>query len=372
MGCEGTKKSILLLGDARQVHLKRWSTCLIENGYDVLTVSLEAMEKIPGEKRRIIITGALPDAIRYPMAVPRIKRWIRDYKPDLINAHYVPNYGVIAALAGFTPWVLSTWGSDIMVLPDKNVFQMLRTKYVLRAATYITSDARIMTERLVALGADRARICTFPYGVDLTSFYPAVDGRDGQGPRILSNRKLEPVYDIQTIIDAALHIKARIPESTFTVAGTGSLHRSLISMAGERCGEATIRFIGEVTHEKMPELLRSHDIFVSMARSDTTSVSLLEAMACGLFPIVSDIPANREWIDHGANGFLVSPGNAQALAVAVAEAWTNAALRTTAQRRNEEIIRSSCDWRQNMEMAMDVFERAIAHAAGAAAGSAGH
>lgn len=43
-------------------------------------------------------------------------------------------------------------------------------------------------------------------------------------------------------------------------------------------------------------LLYKNDVFISIPSSDSTSVSLLEAMCCGLFPIVSDLPANREWI----------------------------------------------------------------------------
>ena len=47
------------------------------------------------------------------------------------------------------------------------------------------------------------------------------------------------------------------------------------------------------------------DIYVSTSLHDGTSVSLLEAMGSGAFPIVTDIPSNREWIHHGQNGFLV-------------------------------------------------------------------
>ena len=66
--------------------------------------------------------------------------------------------------------------------------------------------------------------------------------------------------------------------------------------------------MGRVPHDRMPELLTQTDIYVSTSLSDGTSVSLLEAMASGVFPIVTDIPSNREWINDGENGFLVPAG----------------------------------------------------------------
>ena len=99
----------------------------------------------------------------------------------------------------------------------------------------------------------------------------------------------------------------------------------------------------------MPDLLANHHIYVSTARSDTTSVSLLEAMACGLFPVVTDIPANREWIDDGHNGRLFPAGDAAALGQALVGAWSEAGLRRAARERNLEIVRSRARWQDTME-----------------------
>jgi glycosyltransferase involved in cell wall biosynthesis len=371
------------MGDARQVHMVRWSRYLIDTGFDVITASLEPMADIPGKLERIRIPDVLPDFLRYPMAVPAVRGIIRRFKPHLVNAHFAPNYGVIAAMSGFQPWVLSTWGSDIMLLPQRSAFHKTRTRYVIKSAASITSDASVMSERLVALGADPERVITFPFGVDRRVFYPArkqsdsvappsssgglsspsgssdSGSRGSRGPRVLSNRKIEAVYNIDTIISAWDEVTRPTPSARLTIAGTGSLLNSLQSTVKRSNSAPAIDFVGEIPHDDMPDLLRDHDIFLSIASSDTTSVSLLEAMACGLFPIVSDIPANREWIRHSENGLLVPPRNSQALSRAIADAWGDHKLRKSAEKENAHLIETRADWFENMSAVKNNFDRLI-------------
>jgi glycosyltransferase involved in cell wall biosynthesis len=350
-----TAKRVLLLGDARQIHLIRWERHLAERGYSMHTVSLEQPREIGGSKEQIQLPAFLPPFVRYPAAVPFLRSIIRRFQPDIVNAHFLPNYGVMATMAGFHPWVLSTWGSDIMLVPEKSPFHMQRTLRVIKSADYITSDADVMSERLISLGAERDRVVTFPFGVDLASFR-ATAAPDHPGPRIVTNRKLEAVYSVDTIIAAFPALLKRYGEARLTVAGDGSLRADLRSAAARVAPSGCVRFAGEVRHADMPALLHDHDIYVSMSLSDTTSVSLLEAMASGLFPVVSDIPANREWIVPGDNGLLVPVRDAAALTEALATAWRDDSLRVRARDRNEAIIRERADWKKNMGEVVDLFE----------------
>ena len=106
----------------------------------------------------------------------------------------------------------------------------------------------------------------------------------------------------------------------------------------------------------MPALLREHHVYVSTSPHDTTSVSLLEAMACGLFPVVTDIPANREWIVDGENGRLVPAGQATRLAVTLIDSWRDSGLRERARRHNLELIASRGRWEDSMRPACDLFD----------------
>jgi glycosyltransferase involved in cell wall biosynthesis len=345
---------LLLLGDARQVHLKRWAAHFIDAGYEVLTFTLERPDRFPGTLKYIRMPGFLPRILRYVFSVPAVRKLVDDFKPHVINAHYASNYGVIAALVGRRPWVLSTWGSDVMTDPLKGAVHRMRLKFVLRRAAWITSDAQVMTDKIVSMGNAPENVVTFPYGVDTSLFRPA-DRGPGEGPRIVSNRKLEPVYSVSTIIDAFPAVRETFNDATLTVAGEGSLRSDLAQRAEKSIARRAIVFVGGVDHDRMPALLRDNHIYVSLSLSDTTSVSLLEAMACGLFPVVSDIPANREWIEHGSNGYLVPVQQPMKLARTIIDAWGNEDLRKNAARKNLDTIRRKAEWTSNMQPVGQLF-----------------
>ncbi len=353
---------MLLMGDARQVHLRRWAAYFIDAGYEVLTVSLEAGDEFPGRFRHIDVTRGLPDAVRYPIAALTVLRIIDEFAPDVVNAHFLPNYGMIAALVSPKPWVLSTWGSDVMTDPDKSPFHRWRTRFVLGRAAFVTSDARVLTGRLLSFGVPEERIREFPYGVDTDRFRPSAPPA-GAGPRILTNRKLESLYSVETAIDAMTTVREALADATLTVAGDGGQREALQRRAADSDAGGAITFVGSVDHERMPALLAGHHIYVSTALSDTTSVSLLEAMACGLFPVVTDIPANREWITDGENGRVVPPGEPARLAVAVIDSWRNSELRERARGINMRIIEERARWNESMQPARQLFDALAARGA---------
>jgi glycosyltransferase involved in cell wall biosynthesis len=350
------KPRLLLMGDARQVHLKRWAEYFGEADFEVLSFSLEYTDDFPGTIRHIRMPNFLPRFSKYLLCVPAVKDLIHQFKPHVVNAHFVPNYGMIAAVLGHKPWVMSTWGSDVMLDPLKSPFHRMRTRFVLRRADYVTSDAQVMTDEIESMGIPKERLLTFPYGVDLERFQPRDQPLEG-GPRILSNRKLTPVYGVSTLIDAFPAVREVYHQAALTVAGDGRLRTELAARAERSIARRAIVFVGDVDHHRMPALLRDHHIYVSTSLSDTTSVSLLEAMACGLFPVVSDIPANREWIEDGVNGLLVPVQQPMKLATTIIGAWKDEAFRERAIRANLELIRKKAEWHANMSPVRELFER---------------
>lgn len=354
---------MLLMGDARQVHLRRWAAYFARAGYDVLALSLEPGDDFPTPFRRLHVTDALPDALRYPLAAAAVRRILRSFRPHVVSAHFVPNYGMIAALVVRQPWVMSTWGSDVMTDPDKSAFHRWRVGFVLRRAAWVTSDAVVMTDRIRDYGVPAERILTFPYGVDVEAFHP--EGTvSTRGPRIVTNRKLESVYSVETVIDAFAGVREALPDAALTIAGDGSQRTALQARAERSPAAGAITFVGAVDHARMPSLLQAHDVYVSAARSDTTSVSLLEAMACGLFPVVTDIPANREWLVDGESGRLVPPGEATKLAVAVIDSWRDTELLARARRINRDVVEARARWEETMAPVKELFDE-MARAGGA-------
>jgi glycosyltransferase involved in cell wall biosynthesis len=130
---------------------------------------------------------------------------------------------------------------------------------------------------------------------------------------------LEPLYDPATFVRALAHLKRTGTPFQATMAGDGPLRREM-EESSLRLGCADrISFVGLVDPERLRGLYREHEVYVSMSRTDSTSQSLLEAMAAGLYPVVSDIPGNTPWI--GAPVAESGPLRERGMAVPTADAY---------------------------------------------------
>jgi glycosyltransferase involved in cell wall biosynthesis len=162
------------------------------------------------------------------------------------------------------------------------------------------------------------------------------------------------VYDVATLLRAW----ARLPETEraaaeLLVAGTGSEERALRTQAGA----TPVRFLGWLHEPRLDAELRAAHVYVSTSTSDSTSVSLLEAMAAGCLPVVSDIPGNREWVVDGETALLFPPGDDANLAAALQRAIREPGLRERAAERNRKVIAERATWATNMQAVEDLFAR---------------
>ena len=352
------------LANASVVHTRRWVEHFRARGHDVRVYSLE-----PGWNGDIVRLPALPlpGALRYPLAVPGLRRELERFAPDLVDAHFVPNYGLMGALSGFRPLSVAAWGSDLLVSPGP--LRSARSRFVLGHAALVLCDAANLAEAACRAGADPARVRTISWGVDRGLFRPAPGREHGL---LLSTRMHEDVYDLETVIEGAARVIAAHPQAQLVLAGDGSRRAALERLAASRLPGGRHRFVGRLTPAEMAGWLARAEVYVSASRSDSTSQSLLEAMAAGALPVVSDIPGNREWVSDGdrANAGdrrglvglaqLFAPGDAQGLADAVERALGDAAWAGRARARNAEVIAARGDWGVNLSRIESCFE-ALAH-----------
>jgi glycosyltransferase involved in cell wall biosynthesis len=291
-------------------------------------------------------------------------RCVRERKCDLIHAHWAVPAGLMALAAGRVcrkPVIVTVHGSDILVVPEKNRLIRGLLRYVLTHADAITSVAEHLTDRIVEMGAPPERVLTFPMSVPDESF-----ASEGETPKgwdekkvIFSNRSLYPLYNVETLIRAVPTIVKKEPQAEVVIAGDGPERERLKNLASELGVAEQVEFIGAIPHERMPDYLRGSAAYVSTALSDGASVSLLEAMACGAFPVVADIAANREWIDDGANGYLFPAGDAGALAEKILECLDREALRGSAREINARMINERARWSSNIEKLLGLCERVM-------------
>ncbi|HVP39526.1 MAG TPA: glycosyltransferase [Candidatus Saccharimonadales bacterium] len=317
---------VLLLGDARQPHFHRWGAALAAAGAEVAALTLQpplpeagpagaapapapavALHALSAPGRGVARTrAALPEALAHA----------RIWRPDLVSALFVPDYGLLGAwlcarLAPRPPlWVVAL-GSDVLRNAWRTPFHWARARWVLSRAALVAVDAAVLARGVARLGVPAERTARVDWLPDLRRFAFRAE-RPAGAPRIVSTRQLAPVYDVATLLRAAGLLARRHPGFELVVAGDGPERSRLERQAGRLGGR--VRFAGRLDADGIAELLGSSGVYVSTARSDSTSVSLLEAMACGCLPVVTAIPGNQEWITEGSSGLLFAPGDARALA----------------------------------------------------------
>jgi len=277
-----------------------------------------------------VVGWPLPlSALRYASAQTAVRQEIRAFRPDVTVAHFLPSYGFLAAVAGADPWMLVCWGSDLLLNATHTPLHRARARWTLRRAQSIHVDAAILEEAAVRLGAEPGRIWTRAWGVDVRALEPAeawASRRARSSPlRVLWTRQLETIYDPRTFIRALGILSRKNVAFRATMAGAGPLRQKLEALARSEGISAHLVFTGWVEGERLLALYREHDAYVSLSCSDSTSQSLLEGMAAGLVPVVSDIAGNREWVAHRREGLLVPVGDAEAVACALAEVARDAA-----------------------------------------------
>jgi glycosyltransferase involved in cell wall biosynthesis len=238
---------------------------------------------------------------------------LRSVDADWVHVHYLTSHGTLAWLARLG-WGLrariagSAWGTDILIAPELSPIHRWLTARVLRACSLTTSDSAHMTRRMIELGAGEVQ--TFPLGLDLLP--PAC------GPKepwlFFTNRALEPLYRPQQVLELFARIARDRPDARLVVANDGSIRPALEDLAyGLDCA-ARIRFVGRLDAAAQAEYYDRAQWFVSLPASDSVAVSVIEAMSHGAIPILSDLPANRELVRHGENGWIVKSAGDLAVA----------------------------------------------------------
>jgi len=218
--------------------------------------------------------------------------------------------------------------------------------------------SELQREEIQKMGVKVEKISILPMGIDepfLEVGKKRVGKSNGQSHTVLSNRNLLPLYNISLLIRAIPKVIKEQPCTKFFIAGDGSDRKDLEKEASSLNLGSSVQFLGRLPHEKMAELLSQADIYVSTSLSDGTSVSLLEAMGSGAFPIVTDIPANREWIVDGRNGFLVPVDQAEILADRIVNAIRDRDLLGKSRTENFIIAQKKAFWLANIRKLEEMY-----------------
>jgi len=304
-----TPLRLALVGDGQSPHLLKWARALVAAGVDVWAASSRGFVAgfdgvVPPAQRLALATKPRFEGgnIALLRTLPRLALWLRHVRPDWVHAHYLTSHGTLAWLAmGLfgAPGRLvgSAWGSDVLVTPQRGKAWRWVTSKVLGACAISTSDSQVMAARMRELGA--REVMVFPFGLEAM---PPLPGPKDEG-QFFANRGLEPIYAPERVL--AQFVELAGPEGRLMVANEGSLRPALLRQAAALGVADRVDFVGRLDATAQACAYARARWYLSLPGSDSVSVSVLEAMAHGCVPILSDLPANRELVRDGLNGLIV-------------------------------------------------------------------
>ncbi len=279
----------------------------------------------------------------------------------LIHAHWAFPAGVIAmaasALSG-RPLLLTVHGSDWRMAAGRGGIFRKAFLSVAGRSRRIISVNREISRWMADAGIAESKIFLQPVGADLEVFYRgAASGYERAPYSVISTRNLTDLYRVTDLLEAASAVGKKLPELKVTVAGDGPLRAKLERNADGLGLSSRIRFSGRLDQLELADALTRSRVYVSTSPVEGASISLLEAMACGCLPVVTDIPANRDWIDHGVNGLLFPAGDVHALAGCLQRAFEDSGLARAAATTNPAAVAKRGSFAAHVELTARLYEQ---------------
>jgi glycosyltransferase involved in cell wall biosynthesis len=233
----------------------------------------------------------------------KVKKLVQALKPDVIHIHQVNRlaFVVVKIAKSLNVRVVSTaWGSDVLLMPKKNILYKLIVRSTLKNSDIVTADSKDMISAMKSI-VNEDKYLLLQYGID------PIESEEKE-KIIYSNRLHEPLYRIDQIITYFVEFSKTNSDWRLVIAGTGSETRKLKKRAKELDIESKIEFVGWQQKEDNRRWYAKSMIYISIPASDGTSVSLLESMSAACIPIVSDLPVSQEWIRQNENGVIEMKG----------------------------------------------------------------
>jgi len=309
-----------------------------------------------------------------------LKRVIREAKPDLIQAGPLQTTAFLVALTGYQPLVSMSWGYDLLQDANRNALWRWATKYTLRHSAVMVGDCKTIRQKAISFGMPDERIITFPWGVDLGLFKPSKDESEDEGEVrgyeagegrlrsrlgwgeevfvLLSTRAWESLYGVEVLARAFVKVAGERPQLRLLMLGDGSQAEMLGEIFRQGGVLDLVHYAGQVGQVDLPDFYRAADLYISASHSDGTSISLLEAMACGRPVLVSDIPGNREWVVPGKQGWWFRDGDVESLAEAISTAVDERQRLPEMGEAAYQLAQQRADWKRNFPVLLEAFELA--------------
>ncbi len=368
---QGIQTFLYSTSDFSQVQSNRDLTLVNE------VVSSETLSFVSSKKLfKYITNNKIFEILNIFRHLAEIRKAVKNYNIDLVHIHWLFHSAAFAAT--FLPGlkiVATPWGSDVQwnlkgTTPStrQRVIRKVMVSRVIRKSTRFSCDANHLKNRLVSLGAKPEVVEIIYFGVDVDFFsnknyseaFRSSIGLKQDEFMVLSNRGLEPVYDIETFIRAAAIAVRRDSRLMFCVASSGSQREALENLVVELDISGRVKFLGRLTNEEFPVVTASADIYVSTSTSDGgLAASVAEAMASEVPVLNTDFGENSMWLESSSAGYTFPIGDHFKLADLILDLASDSLKRSKLGEKGRSIIINKNNSIMESKKIVDLYQTTI-------------
>ncbi len=354
---------VALLAGAHSVHTQHIANALCRHGDEVTIFSLPNHFDVDGgyDSSVEVIYLDHGGTKGYFLNGKQLKKLLRAKSFDVLNAHYASGYGTLGNLTSFHPYILSVWGSDVYDFPVGNILKRLLLKANLEGADLLLSTSHCMARQTSRFVSNK-RIIVTPFGVDTNEFFPQREAHSGINVGFV--KSISPKYGLDFLLKAfrkALDASKHNGVLHLHIYGAGSQMNEMQQLTSELGLEDNVTFHGSIPHNEVPKKLASIDVFCvpSTLDSESFGVSAVEAMACAIPCITSDVEGLCEVMEDGVTGFIVPRKDSDALAVKLIQLIQSPDLRAKMGENGRRRVLEHYDWEKNFGIIQEAYRQMI-------------
>jgi teichuronic acid biosynthesis glycosyltransferase TuaC len=280
-------------------------------------------------------------------AFPRLRQIKKEGRLDLIDAHFAYPDGYAASLLAKwlkVPFTITLRGTESRHIQDSRFAQKLLI--AIERAAQVFSVSESLRQLVITHGAKPAKIEVVGNGIDILRFTPrdkitcrAALGIPSNARVLISVGGLVPRKGFHRVIELLPQLKQAFPELVFLIVGAGSAEGNnrpaLEQQVKQLKIENSVKFLGSLPPDELPSALSAADVFVLATSNEGWANVFLEAMACGLPVVTTDVGGNKEVVNNDSLGIVVPFGDSDALRKAIEtglqQSWDKLHIRSYAE-----------------------------------------
>ena len=335
---------ICFIGNLSSIHTIRWIQPVIDAKHEVYVVSYRKnILPLSGAKEIIDLESNLNiRKIRFVLWGIWLRSYLQKIQPDILHAHQIPAAGWLGTMTGFHPFVITGWGSDLLMEYRKSLFRKMLIKVVLTHTDFLTVPSKIMYNAALNLGYPKEKLHLIPWGIETNIFKPdhnqGLETRknlklDERIPVILCPRGIDPIYNLDIALDACHSILSDFPDLRLLLLryniNPNYLKTLEHKITSYRMEANVIWLPAQISFDDMACLYQTSDVVLSIPSSEGYGFSVYEAMACGIPTIISDLPVFEDDLHDRLHVIKVPVRDINKTALALENALKDMRLRQT-------------------------------------------